>query len=101
MERPDHHILICSSSRMIGEPRGGCLRKNAPDLVQYIETEIADRGMEGVLVTNTGCMKLCDDGPILVVYPEGHWYGNVDEAAVATILDALEEGEPAATLLLP
>ncbi|MGO8673984.1 MAG: (2Fe-2S) ferredoxin domain-containing protein [Capsulimonadaceae bacterium] len=100
MNTPDHHIVICSSSRMVGEPKGGCLRKNAPDLVQYIETELADRGIENVLVTNTGCLKRCDQGPVMVVYPEAHWYGEITEDRIDTILDALEAGAPAQELLM-
>ena len=101
MQKPDHHILVCSSSRMVGEPKGGCLRKNAPDLVQYIETELSDRGIDNVLVTNTGCLKRCDEGPVMILYPEGYWYSQLDEARVDGILDALEAGKPAAEFLIP
>jgi (2Fe-2S) ferredoxin len=39
-------------------------------------------------------MKACDYGPVLVIYPQGHWYGNVEsEDAVDEILDALEDGK--------
>lgn len=100
MNKPDHHIIVCSSSRMVGEPKGGCLKRNAPDLVQYIEEELNDRGIENVLVTNTGCLKRCDDGPIMIVYPEAYWYGQIDEAKIDQILDALEDGRPAESLLL-
>ncbi len=100
MEKPKHHIFVCSSSRVNGEPKGTCARKDASQLIQYLESELNDRGMEEVMVTNTGCMKLCERGPVLVIYPEGYWYGDVDEAAIDQILDALEEGEAATELLL-
>ena len=100
MTKPDIHIFICSSSRVSGEPKGVCSKKNSHELIQYIEEEIADRNIEGVLVTNTGCFKLCDKGPIMIVYPHGHWYGEVDEATVDQILDALEKGEAAEAHLL-
>jgi (2Fe-2S) ferredoxin len=47
------------------------------------------------MVSNTGCLKMCDKGPILVVYPEGWWYGKVTEDTVDEILDALAEGKVA------
>lgn len=100
MRKPKHHILLCTSSKMNGEPKGMCRNKNASGLIQYLETELADRGMDEVLVSNTGCLKLCDRGPIMVIYPEGYWYGNVDETAIDEILDALEEGQAAKQLLL-
>jgi (2Fe-2S) ferredoxin len=36
----------------------------------------------------------------MVVYPEAHWYGEVNEEKIDTILDALQEGQPAEALLL-
>ncbi len=44
------------------------------------------------MVSSTSCLKACDHGPVLIVYPEGTWYGKVDEEIVDEILDALEEG---------
>lgn len=52
-----------------------------------------------MLVTNTGCLKICDQGPVLVVYPEGWWFGRIDEDACDAILDALAEGRPAKGVL--
>ncbi len=95
MNKPKHHIFVCTSSRVQGEPIGSCVRRNAAPLVDYIQTEVSDRGLEGVLVTNTGCMKICDEGPVVVIYPEGWWYGKVTEDIADDILDALEEGNAA------
>ncbi len=100
MEKPKHHIFVCTSSRMVGEPKGVCAKKDGAQLIQYIESEIDDRGMEGIAVSNTGCLKMCDRGPIMVIYPENYWYGHIDEAAIDRILDALENGEAAEELLL-
>jgi len=98
---PDVHLLMCSSSRIAGAPKGGCQGREAQDLVTYLQEEVSDRGMPGVMVTNTGCMQLCPRGPVLVVYPAGQWYGPVDsQEKVDTILDALEDGEVAEKLLL-
>jgi (2Fe-2S) ferredoxin len=95
MPQPTHHLLLCSSSRVQGTPNGTCTRRDAPQLLQYIEEGIGDRGIANVLVSNTGCLKACDQGPILVVYPQGWWYSRVDEDACDAILDALAEGRPA------
>ena len=56
---------------------------------------MSDRGLDDVLVSPTGCLKLCEKGPVMMVYPDNYWYGEVDEDAINTILDALEEGKPA------
>ena len=101
MEKPTHHILVCASFRMSGEPQGICHKKGSGDYLGYIENEILDRGMDGVVVSSTGCLKACEHGPVMVVYPENTWYGNVDsEDAVDAILDAIEDGEVAEDYVL-
>ncbi len=99
INKPEHHILVCNSFRVSGQAQGVCNRKEAADLVQYLENEIIDRGIDA-LVSTTGCLKICDHGPVMVIYPSGDWYGKVDEAKIDEILDALEEGKPAEELLL-
>lgn len=92
MEKPTHHILVCASFRVSGEPKGICHKKGSTGLLQYIEEEVLDRGLD-VLLSTTGCLKQCDKGPVMVVYPENHWYGGVQsEEQIDEILDALEEG---------
>ncbi|MFW5635880.1 MAG: (2Fe-2S) ferredoxin domain-containing protein, partial [Thermodesulfobacteriota bacterium] len=59
-----------------------------------------DRGLNAQ-VTSTGCMKACDYGPVMAVYPQGVWYGKVEsEDAIDEILDAVEDGEVAESYLL-
>jgi (2Fe-2S) ferredoxin len=55
--------------------------------------EIDERGLSGdVMVTNTGCFGICAKGPVVVVYPEGVWYGNVTADDVEEIVDTHIEG---------
>ena len=39
--------------------------------------ELSDRGLPDVIVSSTGCLKACDNGPVMVVYPENWWFGRV------------------------
>ena len=99
MRKPDHHILVCASFRGT-EAKGKCIKKESLHLISYLEEELDDRGINA-MVSSTGCLKLCEQGPIMVVYPQGYWYRSVtDENAVDEILDALEEGKPAQSRLL-
>ncbi len=52
------------------------------------------------MVSSTGCMNRCEKGPLMVIYPEGSWYGEVNEEKIDEILDALKEGKEATELLL-
>ena len=100
MNKPDYHLLVCASYRVSGEPKGMCYKKGSTDLLGYLENEILDRGLDA-RVSTTGCLKQCDQGPILVVYPQGHWYGGVDsEATLDAILDAIEDETTADAYLL-
>lgn len=95
MEKPTHHILLCASFRVTGEPKGLCHKKGSTGLLQYIEEEVLDRGLD-VLLSTTGCLKQCEKGPVMVIHPENLWYGEVDsEDKIDEILDALEDGEVA------
>jgi len=101
MQKPDHHIFVCGSFRAAGAPQGACNNKGSLDLLGYLESELADRGIPEALVSSTGCLNVCDRGPVLVVYPDNLWYGGVaSEQAIDDILDALEDGEVAEEYLL-
>jgi len=44
------------------------------------------------MLNNTGCFGICDKGPIVVVYPEGVWYGKVTVDDVERIMEEHIEG---------
>ncbi|MFZ5587124.1 MAG: (2Fe-2S) ferredoxin domain-containing protein [Thermodesulfobacteriota bacterium] len=100
MEKPDYTILVCGSFRAGGESQGVCHKKGSLALLPYLEEELAARGLSAA-IAGTTCLKLCDQGPTLVVQPQNWWFGGVDnEAAVDAILDGLEAGKPAQDYLL-
>ncbi len=93
MKKPEVHILLCNSYRVGGEAQGACNKNNADELLQYIQEEAQDRGLD-VAVTSTACLNVCSQGPVMVIHPHNYWYGGVkSEEIVDEILDALEEGE--------
>ena len=99
MQKPEYHIFVCNSFRVTGEPQGLCNTKGAVNLLQSLQEEVVDRGIDA-MVSSTGCLNLCTKGPVMVVYPQGWWYGEVDEGKLETILDAMEEHQPAEDLLI-
>lgn len=101
MQKPKHHIFVCASFRAAGPPQGVCHKKGSFNLLQYLERELSDRGLSDVVVSSTGCLKVCERGPAMVQYPENYWYGKVEnEEAIDQILDALADGQPAAAFLI-
>ena len=92
MQKPTYHFFVCNSFRMKGEPQGVCNKNGAPSLMETLSTEIADRGLDAQ-ISSCGCLQVCDRGPAMIVYPQGWWYGEIDEGKLDEILDALEDGE--------
>lgn len=101
MQKPKHHLLVCASFRVSGEPQGVCHKKGSASHLGYLQSELADRGMDEVTVSSTGCLKVCDRGPAMIVYPQGDWYGNLNSTDdIDQVLEALEEGRVSEKYLL-
>ncbi len=50
--------------------------------------EIEERDLSGeVMVNNTGCFGICDKGPLMAVYPQGVWHGNLTTDDIEEIFD--------------
>ncbi len=99
MKKPQYHFLLCNSFRVNGEAQGKCNRKGSSDLLQYLQNEVTDRGLDAI-VSTTSCLNVCEKGPILVIYPQEWWYFELTEEKVDQILDALASGQAVPELLM-
>ncbi len=48
------------------------------------ELGLSDRG--GIARTKANCLRICEGGPVAVVYPEGAWYGGCDAPVLEEII---------------
>jgi len=93
MQKPKHHIFVCTSSRPTGQQKGFCESKAGVEIMMKFAEELQERELDGdVFLSNTGCFGICDKGPVVVVYPDNVWYGSVTPEDVPEILDQHIEG---------
>ena len=78
MSRYQRHFFVCQTRRPPGG-KASCGARGAPDVLNaLIEALGENEALWGkVSVTACGCLGPCDDGPTVVVYPEGVWYAPV------------------------
>ena len=81
------HILVCTN-----EKPGHC-GQLCPGLYQAFKSEAAARGLQGILVSKTGCTEQHHCGPTVIVYPQGVWYKGATEADAAEIVAAAASGK--------
>ena len=85
MEPFRHHVFVCMQEKPEGIP--SCSANNSLKLLQTLEREVIAQGLDDeVQITTCGCMGLCDDRSIMIVYPEGTWYHKVQEADIPEIV---------------
>jgi (2Fe-2S) ferredoxin len=85
----ERHVFFCLNRREDG--RACCANHDAERLQAYAKDRVKKLGLDGkgkVRVNKAGCLDRCDEGPCVVVYPEGVWYTYVDEHDVDEIIDS-------------
>lgn len=66
------HLFVC-----IGPD---CCRSREGEMLwEMIKKRVKASGVP-VMRTKAGCFRICRDGPLMVVYPEGTWYSHVTPA---------------------
>jgi (2Fe-2S) ferredoxin len=74
MEPYSRHVLVCTGGFCSPDRRGRELYSLLPAL---LHREGLLFGPQRVKRGETPCLGVCAGGPIVVVYPEGVWYGGV------------------------
>ena len=92
----EHHVFVCHNARPEGAPRPSCTRDGKSDLHAELQRLAKEAGLGArVRINNSGCLDQCEHGPMMVVYPEAVWYGNVHvEDAAEIVREHLVGGRP-------
>ena len=99
MEPFRFHVFVCTQQKPEGVP--SCPAHGAFAVIERLDREIEARGLGAdVQLTTCGCMGLCDEGPVMVVYPEGVWYRRVQPSDIPEIVEKhLLDGKPVDRLI--
>lgn len=84
----ERHVFFCCNQR---EPDAACCNnRGSSELRAYAKDRVKALKLAGagkVRINSAGCLDRCDEGPVIVVYPEAVWYTYVDRADVDEIID--------------
>jgi (2Fe-2S) ferredoxin len=79
------HIFLCCDQTT---PKC-CEKERGLAAWAFLKQRLKDLGLSdqgGILRTKANCLRICEGGPIAVVYPEGAWYGACDPPALERII---------------
>lgn len=83
-----HHVFFCTNLRDDG--RQSCEQCGASALRDYAKKKVKALGLAGpggVRINTAGCLDRCEQGPVVVVYPEGVWYSYVDQEDIDELIE--------------
>ena len=77
------HIFVCNNQRAAEAPRKSCGEHTGNEIAARFKELIKEHKLRmKVRAQRASCFDICEQGPILVVYPEGVFYGKIGRAHV-------------------
>jgi (2Fe-2S) ferredoxin len=75
------HVLLCTGDKCAPSETG-------LKVWEELKSKLSARDPQGqIFRTKVGCLRICQQGPIAVVYPEGAWIKDVQVSDVDRLID--------------
>ncbi len=86
LKKLEAHVLVCTHKT--------CRKQGGRDAAHELKRAVkANNLRRSVMITEVDCLDQCGRGPLMVVYPDGVWYGGVDRKSAREIVEQhIKEG---------
>ncbi|MDY7539311.1 (2Fe-2S) ferredoxin domain-containing protein [Undibacterium sp. RTI2.1] len=84
----EKHVFFCMNQREDGRPC--CADRGAQAAQEHTKKRIKQLNLSGhgkIRINKAGCLDRCEEGPVMVIYPQGTWYTFVDQSDIDEIIE--------------
>lgn len=97
------HLFLCINQK--APEKQCCANLGGESFFHYLKSKLSELDLHGprkIRVSKSSCLGRCEDGPCLVIYPEGVWYRYTSEQDLDEIIEThLVRGQFVDRLLIP
>jgi len=79
-DAPEKHVAVCTNQT--------CAQDGAPAVLERLRQAARDSDQCDARITRSSCLGRCGEGPMVAVYPDGVWYGGVEDEDAAEIVSS-------------
>ncbi|MBT4291000.1 MAG: (2Fe-2S) ferredoxin domain-containing protein [Deltaproteobacteria bacterium] len=83
------HVFVCINDR--GGEKKSCADNNSKLIKAKLKDIVNDRGWKGkIRISTSGCMGVCVNGPIVMIYPQKIMFSEVSSENIDEIVSTVE-----------
>ncbi len=87
---PYKRIIFVCTNKKEDSSKPCCGGRKGEEIAGKLKQLVREKNLKDIVrVSKTGCMGKCEQGPNIMVYPEGIWYSNVKEEDLPFLFDEL------------